>query len=147
MDIVQLTNQYKTIEELQIFCMSQFRQILQLSKKIKDLEEKNVQLDKKSKTSNNLDVSEPSLTSLNLVDPVTLKVLNDAKTIAQVQIKKLKDEAFTRELTLEEVKKLDIFNKILIDKEEKPKEKPLTAKTLKEDELLNLIGDASVSAK
>jgi len=142
MNIDQLVEQYKTVEELKIFAGSQFKQILSLTKKIKELEE---QLNKKE-AAPKTQIEPSSLGQLNadgnLVGP-DLKVLNDAKTIAQVQIRMLRDVSFGRELTLEETKKLDIFNKILTDKEEVKKKDEKPIKAISDNELLTLINGSN----
>lgn len=137
MDINQLTEQFKTYEELKVFCSSQFKQILQLTKKIKELEEKNSSLQKKVKEVNNSEVI-----NLNAALPSTslnFKLLDDAKMISQVQLKMIKELSFERELTLEETKKLDIFNRILNQPEDKEKPIKATARVLKEEDLLSLV--------
>jgi hypothetical protein len=137
MDIKQLTEQFKTYEELQLFCSSQFKQILTLSKKIKELEEKNADLTKSVKQGNALSVIPPK--DLSTGTSNNLLVKDDAKTIAQVQLKLLKEMAFDRELTLDEAKRVEIFNKIANAQEEKPKTFKADAKILNTDELLSLI--------
>lgn len=145
MDIKQLTEQFKTYEELQLFCASQFKQILTLSKKIKELEDKNSDLSKKAKETNGLTVvnnKEPAVSGTSLI------VKDDAKTIAQVQLKMLKDVSFDRELTLDEAKRVEIFNKIANAQEEKPKTIKADAKTLGTEDLLSLIeNDNGTKAK
>lgn len=146
MDIKQLTEQFKTYEELQLFCASQFKQILTLSKKIKELEDKNSELSKKDKENSKLTVisnnTEVASTSTNLI------VKDDAKTIAQVQLRMLKEMSFDRELTLDEAKRVEIFNKIANAQEEKPKTIKADAKTLGTDDLLSLIeNDNGTKAK
>lgn len=141
MNIEQLVKDFKTFDELKAFTESQFKQILILSKKIKDLEEKNKELSRSSKEINNL-----SLVPVNSETAVSPRINlsiedNDAKIIAQVQLSMLKKEAFDRELTLEEVKKLDIFNKVLNVKEDKDKPIDVTAKTLSDDELLSKVNN------
>jgi hypothetical protein len=141
MDIEQLTKDFKNFEELKAFCASQLKQILIMSKKIKDLEEKNKQLSSSSKEVNNLAlVSTEQRVPTNKVN---LLVEDDAKTIAQVQLRMLREEAFNRELTLEEVKKLDIFNKVLNVKEEKDNTIKASAKTLSDDELMAQVTNGS----
>lgn len=143
LNINSLTDQFKTYDELKIFCSSQFKQILQLSKRIKELDEKNQELNKKVKQNNNLSIISGSK---DVVPSSGLIVQGDAQTIAQVQLKTLKELAFDRELTLEEAKKVDIYNKILISEiDEKPKTFKADAKILKSDELINLLEDASGS--
>lgn len=146
MDINQLTEQYKSMEELKVFCGAQFKQILNLSKKIKELEEKNQELQKKVKENNNLSVLKPEFSNLN--PTVDLKVKSDAETVAQVQIKMIKEQAFHRELTMEETKKLEIFNRILTQPEEKQKPIKADAKVLSENELLAaVVEESSVGSK
>lgn len=136
MNIDQLTEQFKTMEELKIFCQSQFKQILQLSKKIKELEDKNNDLVQKSKENKTL-----SLVNVDNTLPTNLGLKDDAEVIAQIQIKMLKEQAFGRELTLEETKKLEIFNKILKQPVEKDKPIKVDAKVLKEEDLLKVISE------
>jgi hypothetical protein len=138
MDIQELAKSYKTMEELQIYCQSQFRQILNLSKKIKELEDKNTDLTRKVKEGSVVTVAQQK----DLSSPITgasLLVKDDAKTIAQVQLKLLKEMSFDRELTLDEAKRVEIFNKIANAQEEKPKTFKADAKTLNTDDLLSLI--------
>ena len=134
-----LTKDFKNFEELKAFCESQLKQILIMSKKIKDLEEKNKELSKSSKEINNLALVPNE--SKDLAPRINLALESDAKTIAQVQLRMLLDQALDRELTLEEVKKLDIFNKVLNVKEDKDAPIPATAKTLSDDELLARVKD------
>lgn len=138
MDISELSKSYDTYEKLQVFCQAQFRQILNLTKKINELEEKNKELQDRMKHNNNKEVVAMSNEANNLITP-DFKVLNDAKTIAQVQIKMLKEESFNRELTLEETKKLEIFNRILTEKQEKKEPLKAGAKILDNEDLLALI--------
>lgn len=136
MNIDQLTEQFKTMEELKIFCQSQFKQILQLSKKIKELEDKNNDLVQKSKENKTL-----SLVNVDNTLPTNLGLKDDAEVISQIQIKMLKEQAFGRELTLEETKKLEIFNKILKQPVEKDKPIKVDAKVLKEEDLLKAVSE------
>lgn len=133
MDIKKLIENYKTYEELTFFVESQFKQILNLTKKIKELEDQNTKL----KTEKKLAVV-PNDAPVPGTTP-NLKVLDDAKTVSQVQLRMLKDIAFERELTLEETKKLEIFNKILNQAVDKDKPLKVDAKVLKDDDLIKLI--------
>lgn len=139
MNIEQLTEQFKSFDELKIFTESQFKQILALSKKNRELEDKLAEVNKKVKTQEKQELIQASNNSQNLLSP-DFKVLDDAKTIAQVQLKMLKESSFDRELTLEEAKRVEIFNRIL-NEEKRDDKKTLKAdaKVLKEDELLKLI--------
>lgn len=136
MNIDALTKQFKTEEELRIFCAAQFNQIIQLTKKNKELEEKLSESSKKNKQNDNQILIAQSN---SLILTPGMKLLDDAKLISQVQLKALKDAAFDRELTLEEVKKLDIFNRILNQQEEKKEPLKAGAKSLNEKDLLSLV--------
>jgi sulfur transfer protein SufE len=139
MDINQLTENFKNFDELKVFCESQFRQLLNLSKKNKELEDKISELNKKIKEQNKQELIQASNNAQNVLTP-DFKVLDDAKTISQVQLKLLKEASFDRELTLEEAKRVEIFNRIL-NEEKKDDKKTLKAdaKVLKEEDLLKLI--------
>lgn len=139
MDINQLTQNFKNFDELKIFCEGQFKQILALSKKNRELEEKVNELNKKLKDQTKQELIQAANNSQNLLTP-DFKVLDDAKTISQVQLKTLKELAFERELTLEEAKRVEIFNRILNEeKKEDKKSLKADAKVLKEEDLLKLI--------
>lgn len=139
MNIDNLVKDFKTYEELKAFCDSQFKQILILTKKVKDLEEKNKELSKSSQKDISLSTIQPPQTGLATVG----FIVDDAKIIAQVQLNFMKQNAFDRELTLEETKRLEIYNKILNVKEEPQKTVKATAKTLSDEELLASITDGS----
>lgn len=133
MNIEKLLEQFKNTEELEIFARSQFNQIVQLTKRNKELEAKNAELIKQSNNS----VQEVPQIDLS---KSPLEVLDDAKTIAQVQLAKIKKESFERELSLEETKKVEIFNKILnVDLDSKKKNPKEEIEKLDEKELLKLV--------
>lgn len=138
MDITKLTEEFETIEEMKAFAASQFKQILNLSKKVKELEEERSHLKKL------LQDGVPMIAPINSIQQSSpqsnLLITDDAKTIAQVQLKMLKDIAFDREFTLEETKKLEIFNKVLNTNQEKPETFKANAKELNEQDLLALVG-------
>ena len=142
MNIDQLVENFKTMEELKTFCSSQFKQILQLSKKIKELEDNNIELKKQSKEV----VKKESIASPILLEQGSIKGQEDAKIIAQIQLKVLKDIAYDRELTLDEAKRVDLFNKILIDPGAKEdKHIKIDAKVLKNTDLLTLVENGTSS--
>tara|TARA_R110000868_G_scaffold70612_3_gene207296 strand:- start:906 stop:1331 length:426 start_codon:yes stop_codon:yes gene_type:complete len=137
MNIDSLISQMKSEDELKAFINSQFKQILQLTKQIKDLETKLSESKEKVKQNNNLAVISQS-TSLD--NPLDLSIpAEDSKVIAQVQLKMIKELSFERELTLEEAKKVQIFNEILKVKEEKPVTLKANAKVLQDTDLLTLV--------
>jgi hypothetical protein len=136
MNIDQLVQNFKTFEELKIFCESQFKQVLQLSKRNKELEDQISELKKQSKDL----VKKEFNSSPILLEAGSIRGQEDAKIIAQIQLKLFKDLAYDRELTLDEAKRVDLFNKILIDPS-KEDDKPLKAnvKVLKNEELMLMV--------
>ncbi len=131
MNIETLIKQFQSEDELKAFCSAQFKQISQLTAKIKELED---QLKNKPAIS--------TQTAAMVINNIALHP-EEAKNIAEVQLKFLKDIAFTRELTLEEAKKVSIYHEILKIKEEQPKTVKANAKVLKETELLSLVSNES----
>lgn len=140
MNIDQLVEQFKTYDELKIFCASQFKQVINLSKRNKELEDSNLELKKQSKEI----IKKDAISSPILLEHGNIKGQEDAKIIAQVQLRILKDVAYDRELTLDEAKRVELFNKILIDPS-KEDEKPLkaNAKVIKSEDLMKMVGDGS----
>ena len=137
MNIDALINQFKSEDEMKAFIQSQFKQILQLTKQIKDLETKLNESKEKIKQNNNLAVvNQTQVTN----QPADFSIPSeDSKVIAQVQLKMIKELSFERELTLEEAKKVQIFNEILKIKEEQPKTIKANAKVLQDTDLLTLV--------
>lgn len=142
MNIDSLINQFKTEDEMRAFIGSQFKQILQLNKQIKELESQVTELKEKNKTS-----------SLQLVkENIPLTTIdfsvsnNDAKTISQVQLARLKEVSLERELTLEEAKKVSIYNEIIKIREDANKTIKANAKVLNENDLIKLVEDNSGTA-
>lgn len=130
-----MLEQFTTVEEMKIFCTSQAKQIQNLSKENKELKEKLTSVPKISPSGMSVTIGDaaPHVHNLNLS-------LDDAKTISQIQLNMLKQIAFDRELTTNEAKRVEIYNKILTADPEK-KEKPLKAdiEILKEADLLKLV--------
>lgn len=58
------------------------------------------------------------------------------ETICKMQLKKLNANSLSRELTMEETKKVEIFTKLLIALQQRPKREDNTAKDLSDDDLL-----------
>lgn len=107
MSIDNITEQFKNFTELQAFASSQYKTIIELSKRINNLEEKNEQLQKL------LDQSipkEPSLQAKSLV----VANASDEEIICRYELRKLKEKSESNdELTLEESKRVDIYTKLL----------------------------------
>lgn len=136
MNISQLTDQFRTFEELKVFCDSQFRQILNLTKKNKELEDQLKESKKVPLEINNLPALVQSPTSLAIAGA---KPLEDAEIIAHVQLRLLKDLSLTKELNTDEAKRVEIFNRILKLPDEKNKPIPASSRSIPDAELLKAV--------
>lgn len=140
MNIDKLVEQFRNFDELKVFCNSQFQQIAQLSKKNKDLEDSNIALKKQIKSNNSKEMAIDFNKASSIILSPQGRGPEDACIIAQVQLKLLKDLSFERELSLEESKRVELFNRILTDPT-KEKDKPLKADitVLNQADLLKLV--------
>jgi len=101
MDIKALEEQYK---ELQSYSDTQFHSMVELKKKVEELERENKHLK---------EMLEGNIPSLNLIsNPDGLGISNE-QLVCETQIALLKERAVTRELTMEESKKFQIFSNVL----------------------------------
>lgn len=140
MNIKELTQEFENIEEIRSFAEKQFTQILELSKKIKDLEEEKEHLKELLQKGVPLVAPKILLTDFNNSES-NLIITSDAKVIADIQLKLLKDRAQDKELTLEETKKVEIYSKIISADNIKPSTIKAAAKTLDDKELMKLISN------
>lgn len=104
----KMLQQFKDFSSLQTYAEAQYKTIVSLSKKIKALEEENVEL------KDLLDSSVPTVvqgeSGLTLQN---VEASSDEEMIAKVQLARLNEISMSRELTLEEAKRVEIFTKIL----------------------------------
>ena len=122
----------KSFNELQEYSDTQFRTILELKKQIEGLKEDNKLL--KAQLEGNL----PQL-GINLPEITSLGIPNE-QLICEAQITLLKERAISRELTLEEAKKFQIYTTVLDNIRKKQEDvKDLTVQKLSDDELLKLV--------
>ena len=132
MSIGTFIKEMRQLDELQDFAEAQYKTILDLTKKNHALEEENKKL------------KQISGTEVGSFIGNTIGVPEE-QIIAEVQIKKLSEIAYGRELTLDEAKRLQIFCKILQDLKndsgKKPKE--VKADTFDTADLLKLVDDVS----
>lgn len=128
-----MSNQTKTLEELQEFCNAQQKVIIQLNKKIQKLEsEKN--------HAENLLKNVP----VQMFSGKEVSVINNMATeeaICAMQVKRLEEISLSRELTLEETRKLEAFSKILATFRNGPKTIDIKTKHLDDKEVIRLIGN------
>lgn len=104
----KMLQQFKDFSSLQTYAEAQYKTIVSLSKKIKALEEENVEL------KDLLDSSVPTVVqSENGLTLQNVEASSDEEMIAKVQLARLNEISMSRELTLEEAKRVEIFTKIL----------------------------------
>src|SRR5271170_5580033 len=106
MSFKKTIEQYKSMDDLQLFAEAQNSTILQLSKKIQKLEEERDHLKKLLESSVPL-IKEEGKEGAE-------KFLTSAEeAICIMQLERLRDISSSRELTLEESRRCEIFSKIL----------------------------------
>jgi hypothetical protein len=107
----KMLEQFKDMSSLQKYAEAQYKTILSLSRKVKVLEEENVEL------KDLLEKSTPLLNEekKNFV-AYQVEASSDEEMIAKVQLARMKEISMERELTLEEAKRVEIFTKILVNK-------------------------------
>jgi hypothetical protein len=107
----KMLEQFKDMSSLQKYAEAQYKTILSLSRKVKVLEEENVEL------KDLLEKSTPLLNEekKNFV-AYQVEASSDEEMIAKVQLARMKEISMGRELTLEEAKRVEIFTKILVNK-------------------------------
>jgi hypothetical protein len=122
--------------KLEAYSKAQTNTIIELSRKLKESQDKVSHLEKL------LEGSVPLIkTESTVIDKA-----NDQEYICRTEIHKLKKISEDRELTLEECKRLDIYSKILKDLGSGPKQIDEPAKKMTDEELL-AIAEAGKSTK
>lgn len=116
------------LTELKKYSEAQEKALVDLSRTIANLEAEN----------KNLKVV---LEELNGGINKTNFIVSDEEVICRTQLSLLKQLALERQLTLEESRKVDIFSKILIALNEKPKTIKVETKNLNEEELLAIVSN------
>ena len=107
----KMLEQFKDVVSLQKYAEAQYKTILSLSRRVKVLEEENVELkDLLEKTTPLVDEEKKTFTTYQI------EASSDEEMIAKVQLARMKEISMDRELTLEEAKRVEIFTKILANK-------------------------------
>jgi hypothetical protein len=128
----------KELADIRAFSEAQQKTIIQLTKKVKQLEEERDHLKKL------LESTAPIIQTANNTLVQTEKFLtSDQEAICRVQLTKLRDIALDRELTLEETKKVEIFSKIITVLENAPKTIKIDTKSIESNDLMGLLEDSS----
>lgn len=136
----KMLEQFKDFTSLQKYAEAQYKTILSLTKKIKSLEEENINLKDILEKSTPLLEEDKKNFSLYQIEAST-----DEEMIAKVQLARLKELSLERELTLEEAKRVEIFHKILTSK---GSNSSITIQTQKmnSDDLLKMLDNESNNA-
>lgn len=131
-NLKKLLNSFKTPDELKAYIEAQQQAFIDVSKKVRSLEEENQKLQAKI---NKLQSNEQKSSN----DELKSQDIGHSELICLVEIEKLKYLTETRPLTYEESKRFEIYNKILgqISLSKKKGDNPL--KDIPDDELLRLI--------
>ena len=135
MDIKELSQQYQESSDLQEYCDAQAKTIIEISKKLKALQDENLHLKQM------LESSVPLIKTPNNLPSLVAK--NDEEAIARQQLFLLKQTSQQRELTLEECRKSEIYAKILNTLKSQPKTFESQAQDIPMDELLKIAQNGS----
>lgn len=136
--IDKMLEQIKDFASLQKYAEAQYKTILSLSRKVKVLEEENVELK---------DLLEKSTPVLNEEKKnfiaYQVEASSDEEMIAKVQLARMREISMDRELTLEEAKRVEIFTKIL---NTKGSSSPIMLQTQKMDseDLLKMLDNETI---
>lgn len=131
MSIDRTIMQYKDLETLQQFAQAQMTTLTQMSKKVQRLEEERDHLKTLLESSIPLIKTSP--------EGVTQNAEADSEYICTIEIAKLKNITQERELTYEEVKRLEIHFKILNQINIRNPKQEKEVKDLSTENLLKLI--------
>lgn len=134
----KMLEQFKDMGSLQKFADAQQKTIQALTRKLKVLEEENVELKERL---DSLPVQQ-AVGKIIQLDELTYG--SDEEIISKIQLARLKESSMERELTLEEAKRVEIFSKIVAAKE-KNKTFDATAKRLDNSDLLKMIENDTTS--
>lgn len=131
--IEEMFQEFKDIAELRDFSKAQHKTILELTKKLKKTEEEKKHLeDLLSKVAPTSMIPNNSSNLIKDIGEVE-------ESICRLELQKLHDITLERVLTYEETKKVEIYTKLLISLNSKPKEEKSDTKNLETGELLQLV--------
>lgn len=128
-------------DDLKAFAEAQQKTIIHLTRKIKTLEDENAHL--KKLVEQTVPVIKPD--NQPALDPQQKGekfLTSDQEAICRVQLNKLREISFDRELTLEEAKRVEIFSKILNLLETTPKTIKIETKEMKNEDLLGFLEES-----
>jgi hypothetical protein len=128
----KMLQNYKDMAELQAFAEAQYTTIVTLTEQNQTLKEEITHL----KTL--LESTAPLLPTEVRTERL---LVSDEEAISKIQLEKLRDVSLTRELTLEEAKRFEIFYKVLNSVRSNTKTYESSVKKLGSTELLALLED------
>lgn len=130
-NISKTIQQYKDMVQLQLYASAQEQTILNMSKKIKKLEEERDHLKK---------VADGSVPIIKSTDSKITEIFeNDSEYICHMEIAKLKEVSTERELTLEECRKLETYYRIVSQIDNKKQKPEKEVEKVKTEDLLKLV--------
>jgi len=118
--------QFKSLEDLQAFSKAQQKTLIDITKKLKASEDEVKHLKKL------LDGAVPVINAPAKMNFAT----NDEESIAREQLYLLKQISSERQLDFEETKKVEIYTKILLSINNKPKAIEVTTRNLSNEQLI-----------
>jgi hypothetical protein len=125
--------QYKEMSQLQEFAEAQSSTIIQISKKLKKLEEERDHL--KQLLESSVPILKEDADKLSGQKFLT----SSEEAICVMQLEKLRDASSARELTLEEARRVEIFSKVLTAARNSPKVIELKTQHMSNEELLAIV--------
>lgn len=137
--IDEMLKSFSDIAELRDFSEQQHKTILELTKKIDALKAKNKQLEDLLQQKTPVLVGEYT----PIIQSGRIDELYE-ENICKMELKKLHDLSIERTLTYEETKKVDIYTKLLLAINAKPKGQTIDTKKKDTDELLRLVSSSDV---
>lgn len=116
------------------FITQQHKTILELTKKIEKLQAKNKHLEDllQEKTPALVGEYSPMIKNGAIIE-------DHEENICRMELKKLHDTSLERQLTLEETRKVEIYTKLLVMINQKPKHEVIETKKKSNEELLRLV--------
>ena len=118
-----------TLEEVQSYAKAQHNIISKLSSENTKLKEE---------VSHLKDMLTSTVPLIKENDRVDVLIVPDEEAIAKIQLEKIRELSFSRELTLEEAKRFEIFYKVLNSVRSTPKDVKSTVQKLNNAKLLEL---------
>lgn len=136
--VMGIADMDRDFQELQKFADTQYSTIEQLQEEIINLKEQNASL---------LIMLEQNLPNADALAKGILSHISNEQLICETQIHNLKTYSVTRDLTLEETRKFQIFSEVLKNiKKNAPDESLITVRKMSSEDLLKLVENSGPSS-